>query len=80
MEAAAVLEGWVRTIVSEGAIGAELLLGGWSDAVLDAVGSLPASLGEDEYRRLKERGAALSDDEVVKYLVEEVDRLEQDQR
>jgi len=78
-DVAATLEGWARTIVSEGSIASELLLGGWTEDVVDAVGSLPEVLGEEGYQRLKTRGAALSDDEVIAYVSEAVELLERAQ-
>src|SRR5262249_52560629 len=78
-DAAAVLDGWARTIATAEAIATELRLGGWSETVVEAVLALPATLGDGEYRRLVALGAALSDDELISYLSTEVGRLEQEQ-
>jgi len=70
---------WALTIVSEELIETELALGGWTDAVMDSIRSLPVVLGEGEYRRLMARGPSLSDDDVVAYLSAALDELERDQ-
>jgi hypothetical protein len=64
--------------MSDTAVATELLLGGWSDAVVDAIAVLPAILGEDEYGQLQARGAAMSDDEVIAYVSTELERLERE--
>jgi hypothetical protein len=68
-EPAAIVEGYARAVLGD------YPGPGWTDELLDALAALPVQLGEENNARLAAQGAAMSDEQVIRFATEAVQRL-----